>query len=271
MMNLGINQNGEVYTFVPTNYAIGDANSVNSSIRNTLDNGSGDMAASGQLTAQYIDSNINNDNPNGTTPTVVLSIWGHGQGNPVSSTTTYYGLGISNSTLDFLTNGNFAWWYNDTQIASMNGSGDISIAGTATGGFAQFFYSGTIRVSVQALSYSITLPAGTWAGFITIGIFFVPLSTTYSYQIGVNLSGSAFVSGSAYGYSTLTNIAGGSGSNYPLDNFPPIPLEIESSGGTITFDVVNSDATDGMTSIFSGNSDNAFVITVFLVSTGTAS
>ena len=189
MMNLGINQNGEVYTFVPTNYAIGDANSVNSSIRNTLDNGSGDM----------------------------------------------------------------------------------SIAGYATGGFAQFFNSGTIRVSVQALSYSITLPAGTWAGFITVGIFFVPLSNTYSYQIGVNLSGSAFVSGSTYGYSTLTNIAGGSGSNYPLDNFPPIPLEIESSGGTITFDVVNSDATDGMTSIFSGNSDNAFVITVFLVSTGTAS
>ena len=260
--NLYLTPSGGVYT---------GNTSVPTTIRNTLDNGSGDMAASGQLTAQYIDSNINNDNPNGTTPTVVLSIWGHGQGNPVSSTTTYYGLGISNSTLDFLTNGNFAWWYNDTQIASMNGSGDISIAGTATGGFAQFFYSGTIRVSVQALSYSITLPAGTWAGFITIGIFFVPLSTTYSYQIGVNLSGSAFVSGSAYGYSTLTNIAGGSGSNYPLDNFPPIPLEIESSGGTITFDVVNSDATDGMTSIFSGNSDNAFVITVFLVSTGTAS
>ncbi len=231
----------------------------------------GNASISGSLTAQYIDSNINNDNPNGTTPTVVLSIWGHGQGDAVSSFTTFYGLGISDSTLDFLTNGNFAWWYNDTQIASMNGSGDMSIAGTATGGFAQFFNSGTIRVSVQALSYSITLPAGTWAGFITVGIFFVPSSSTYSYQIGVNFSGSAFVSGTVYGSSALTNIAGGSGQNYPLDDFPPIPLEIESSGGTITFNIVDLDGTAGMTSIFGGNTDNAFQVNVFLVSTSTAS
>ena len=197
---------------------------------------------------------------------------------------SYAGLNANSYTISILTAANGSLYTYATQNTSLgsaigltprntldNGSGDMSIAGYATGGFAQFFNSGTIRVSVQALSYSITLPAGTWAGFITVGIFFVPLSNTYSYQIGVNLSGSAFVSGSTHGYSTLTNIAGGSGSNYPLDNFPPIPLEIESSGGTITFDVVNSDATDGMTSIFSGNSDNAFVITVFLVSTGTAS
>jgi hypothetical protein len=147
----------------------------------------------------------------------------------------------------------------------------MSIAGTATGGFAQFFNSGTIRVSVQALSYSITLPAGTWAGFITVGIFFVPSSSTYSYQIGVNFSGSAFVSGTVYGSSALTNIAGGSGQNYPLDDFPPIPLEIESSGGTITFNIVDLDGTAGMTSIFGGNTDNAFQVNVFLVSTSTAS
>ena len=95
---------------------------------------SGNMGISGQLTAQYIDANVNSDNPNGATPTMVLSIWGGGQGNAVSSSTSYYGLGISDSTLDFITNSNFAWWYNDTQIASMNSSGDMSVSGEISGG-----------------------------------------------------------------------------------------------------------------------------------------
>jgi hypothetical protein len=198
--------------------------------------------------------------------------------------TTYNGLGGSKYTISLLTtpNGLLQTMANqNTSLGSAigltarnildDGSGNMSIAGTATGGFAQFFNSGTIRVSVQALSYSITLPAGTWAGFITVGIFFVPSSSTYSYQIGVNFSGSAFVSGTVYGSSALTNIAGGSGQNYPLDDFPPIPLEIESSGGTITFNIVDLDGTVGMTSIFGGNTDNAFQVNVFLVSTSTAS
>ena len=107
----------------------GDGISVSGSTIEMSGSYSGNMAISGQLTAQYINANINNDNPNGSTPTVVLSIWGGGQGNAVSSTESYYGLGISDSTLDFISNGGFAWWYNDTEIASMNSSGDMSIAG----------------------------------------------------------------------------------------------------------------------------------------------
>ena len=54
MMNLGLNQSGAVYTFVPTNYAIGVAASENSAIRNTLDDGSGNLTTSGSVTANGI-------------------------------------------------------------------------------------------------------------------------------------------------------------------------------------------------------------------------
>ena len=48
MMNLGFNQNGAVYTFVPTNYDIGVSASENASVRNTLDDGSGNITVNGQ-------------------------------------------------------------------------------------------------------------------------------------------------------------------------------------------------------------------------------
>jgi hypothetical protein len=162
------NSSGTIITTLSSNGSMAMTGSL------TVD-GSGGIAASGQLTAQYIDSNINNDNPNGTTPTVVLSIWGHGQGNPVSSTTTYYGLGISNTTLDFLTNSNFAWWYNDTQIASMNGSGDMSISGSLT----------------------VTDDVTTDSSFVAIGNGFNPNSSvdTANIQSGTNSNPQAFGGG----------------------------------------------------------------------------
>ena len=49
MMNLGVNLNGAVYTFVPTNYDIGVSASENASVRNTLDDGSGNMSIAGNL------------------------------------------------------------------------------------------------------------------------------------------------------------------------------------------------------------------------------
>lgn len=238
----------------------------------------GNASISGSLTAQYINANVNSDNPNGTTPTVVLSIWGGGQGNAVSSSTTYYGIGISDSTLDFLTNGGFAWWYNDTEVASMNGSGDLSLngnlslSGTATGGFALNFNSTTLRPSSLPFTYSVTVPAGTWAGYVQLGMFFTPSSgITYSYEASINMSGAALVSSFSSGTCALTDISGGTGSNYPLVNFPIIPISLESSGGTITFSINNTSQINGMTSILAGASDSAFRVNVFLVSTSTAS
>ena len=277
---LQVGDNGSLYTLTGTGnqFSLSSSGSFAGTVRNTLDDGSGNMAASGQLTAQYIDSNINNDNPNGTTPTVVLSIWGGGQGNAVSSSTTYYGIGISDSTLDFLTNGGFAWWYNDTEVASMNGSGDLSLngnlslSGTATGGFALNFNSTTLRPSSLPFTYSVTVPAGTWAGYVQLGMFFTPSSgITYSYEASINMSGAALVSSFSSGTCALTDISGGTGSNYPLVNFPIIPISLESSGGTITFSINNTSQINGMTSILAGASDSAFRVNVFLVSTSTAS
>ena len=167
-----------------------------------------------------------------------------------------------------LTNGYVVTTKNNTLDS---GSGGLTIAGTAIGGFAQFFNSGTLRPTSLPFTYSVTVPAGTWAGYVSVGMFLLPNNSVYSYELSVNLSGSAFVSGTVTGSSPLTDLNGGSGSNYPLTNFPSMPITLKSSGGTITFSVNNSNSTNGMTSILGGNSDSAFQVSVFLVSTSTAS
>ncbi len=239
MMNLGINSSGEVYTFVPTNYAIGVASSENSSIRNILDDGSGNMTVAGKISGGSY-------NLSG------------GTGISFSGTT------ITNTGVTSITAG--------TNITVSGSTGDVTInASGGSGNFAQFFNSGTLRPTSLPFTYSIDLPAGTWAGFVAVDIFFIPASGTYSYEIAINLSGAALVSGSLYGFAPLTSISGGSGSNYPQTAFPPLPVKIESSGGTITFSINNSSNTNGMTSILAGNSDSAFNVSVFLVETSTTS
>ncbi len=361
MMNLGINSSGEVYTFVPTNYAIGVASSENSSIRNILDDGSGNMTVAGKISGgsynlsggagiSFSGTTITNTGVtsitagtnitiSGSTGDVTINASGGG-----SSYTAGNGISISSSTIAMsgvmtvtgpagfkvegdandptievydtanssytieigqassagayftnanvgdsiirgnyerlllgvtaedagliLTNGYVVTTKNNTLDS---GSGGLTIAGTAIGGFAQFFNSGTLRPTSLPFTYSVTVPAGTWAGYVSVGMFLLPNNSVYSYELSVNLSGSAFVSGTVTGSSPLTDLNGGSGSNYPLTNFPSLPITLKSSGGTITFSVNNSNSTNGMTSILNGNSDSAFQVSVFLVSTSTAS
>ena len=185
-------------------------------------------------------------------------------------------LGVTgNESALILTNGYSVTTKNNTLddgSGNMSIAGDLAVSGTATGGFALNFNSTTLRPSSLPFTYSVTVPAGTWAGYVQLGMFFTPSSgITYSYEASINMSGAALVSSFSSGTCALTDISGGTGSNYPLVNFPIIPISLESSGGTITFSINNTSQINGMTSILAGASDSAFRVNVFLVSTSTAS
>ncbi len=158
---LVVTPDGAVYTGYNQNFAVPSASgaSYGINVRNTLDDGSGNMSIAGTLTAQYINANVNNDNPNGATPTVVLSIYGGNEGGALSD--GQYGLGISNGTLDFLTPSgeNFAWWANTSQIASMNGSGDFSVNGSISTGAMPSFSNG-----IRETGYGSLRVGGYFAG-----------------------------------------------------------------------------------------------------------
>lgn len=214
MMNLGVNLNGAVYTFVPTNYDIGVSASENASVRNTLDDGSGNMSIAGTLTAQYINANVNNDNPNGATPTVVLSIYG---GNAGGAHAGQYGLGISNSTLDFLapSGENFAWWASTSQIASMNSSGDFSVNGNiisnANGGYVSAYneqvlmFTGGSAVNGNGGDAGISIQGrpriGDWGQWLTIG----EPNGTYNGNI-IQITSSGIFTGHSSGITTSPSI-----------------------------------------------------------------
>lgn len=102
MMNFGINYNGQVFTYLPSNYAIGLSSSVNSGVRNMLDDGSGNMSIAADLT-------VNNtlavgNASNGTTYYLNISEIG----NANSSVTSY-----NSNILKFWTS-----YYNGTNTVS---------------------------------------------------------------------------------------------------------------------------------------------------------
>ena len=166
------------------------------------------MLISGILETQYINANSGGENPNGSTPTMIVSIYGAGEGSAISDA---YGIGISTSTLDFITasTANFAWWQGSTQIASMNSSGDMSISGslTASGGFIS---NGSLAldlgdsVGVRALVYDTSGSAGYQTGY------------------GVNVVGSNsldFFIGYGNGSNTSFNIGSGGNDTYPYTSY----------------------------------------------------
>lgn len=166
------------------------------------------MLISGILETQYINANSGNENPNGSTPTMIVSIYGAGEGSAILNA---YGIGISNSTLDFITasSANFAWWQGSTQIASMNSSGDMSISGslTASGGFIS---NGSLAldlgdsVGVRALVYDTSGTAGYQTGY------------------GVNVVGTNsldFFIGYGNGSNTSFNIGSGGNDTYPYTSY----------------------------------------------------
>ena len=179
MMNLGINQNGEVYTFVPTNYAIGDANSVNSSIRNTLDDGSGNMTVSSNL---YVNGTIG----------VIL-----GQDTAAS----YSGIGKDGTIRDWL-------GYQDSGSDNLylrSPAGDLYLAASgavATGttgvptSVRNTLDDGSGNMSVSG-SLTVTDDVTTDSSFVAIGNGFNPNSSvdTANIQSGTNSNPQAFGGG----------------------------------------------------------------------------
>lgn len=213
---LVVTPDGAVYTGSNQNFAVPSASgaSYGINVRNTLDDGSGNMSIAGTLTAQYINANVNNDNPNGATPTVVLSIYG---GNAGGAHAGQYGLGISNNTLDFLapSGENFAWWASTSQIASMNSSGDFSVNGNiisnANGGYVSAYneqvlmFTGGSAVNGNGGDAGISIQGrpriGDWGQWLTIG----EPNGTYNGNI-IQITSSGIFTGHSSGITTSPSI-----------------------------------------------------------------
>jgi hypothetical protein len=272
-------------------FTVALASSSVGTLHNTLDNGSGDMTVAGSITVNSggtmtIGVSGMTFKGDANNPSILISDTANSNYNitigQASSNGAYFTSAMTGDSIIrgnntrlllgvtaeeaglMITSGYAVTTFNNTLD---DGSGNLTILGTGIGGFAQFFNSGTLRPSSLPFTYSVTIPAGTWAGFIQVDMFMTPSSSAYSYIISVSMSGSGLVSGSTYGFAPLTDIQGGSGGNYPQMAFPPLPLKLETTGGSITFSINNANNTSGMTSIFSGNSDQAFNVSIFLVST----
>lgn len=106
-----------------------------------------------RLEGKEIDiANVNNENPNGCTPTMILSIFGGGEGSEPNGSN--YGIAISNNTLGFVAYGDFAWFEGTTQIASLNSSGDMSVSGSLTVSSGIFGSMGTVADGTSGYSAS---------------------------------------------------------------------------------------------------------------------
>ena len=182
-------------------------------------------------------------------------------------TTTAGGIPVSH-TMQTDTSGNFNI---DSGNFTITQTGEVAIANNLTvSGYVHAAnnyisaYSGTLRPTVNPITYSITIPAGKWAGSVFFQIFFVPASSP-SYSYGVQLSISGAISASTnMGAPVLTDIAGGAGTDYPAVLFPPCFVNLTSTGGSVTFSFSDNSAISGLTSVFEGNSDKAFAIGVNL-------
>ncbi|MEM0142328.1 MAG: hypothetical protein QXL94_00035, partial [Candidatus Parvarchaeum sp.] len=169
---------------------------------------SGNMSVSGVFTAQYINANIGNLNPNGATPTIVLSIFGDNEGAVNSNT---YGLGISNGTLDFITESgqNFAWWEGTSQIASLNASGNLNIKGSfsgktaSVGNLQNYTYNGTIQ---DDDSLELTVTAGA-SGMVTFYGWFLASANNTGFWGCLTPNGvvNIMAGSSIYGYLSAGN------------------------------------------------------------------
>ncbi|MEM0142670.1 MAG: hypothetical protein QXL94_01750 [Candidatus Parvarchaeum sp.] len=155
---------------------------------NTLDNGSGHMSVAGILGAQYINANDGNLNPNGSTPTMILSIWGGNTG--AIANTSSFGLGISDSTLDFLSEAYFDWWAGTTEIMNLNGSGDLTLNGELSAGSYNLVGGTGISFSgVTITNTGVTSLAGSTTISVSGATGAVTLKGLYSAGGGIGISG----------------------------------------------------------------------------------
>ena len=188
------------------------------------------------------------------------------QGSATYTTGSAGGVPISH-TLVTDTSGNFNI---DNGAFTLAQGGDVTIAQSLTvSGYVHAAnnyvtaYSGTLRPTTLPFTYSVTVPAGNWAGNVYLSIFFIPGTTPYSYGASLTLSG-AISSSTILGNAVLTDIQGGTSGNYPNVPFPPFYVSLTSTGGTVTLSFNSLGDLSGLTGLLSGNSDSAFAVGVNL-------
>ena len=217
MMNLGLNQSGAVYTFVPTNYAIGVANSVNSAIRNTLDDGSGNMTIAGLITANGGISTGSQQNITWTNS----SSGNVGNFIAVQFTDRFAMYPSSDSNLFTIENAALANLFSVNPTTSGtssfkntldDGSGNMTVAGnfisTLNGGYVSAYneqvlmFTGSASVNGNGGDAGISIQGrpriGDWGQWLTIG---EPNGTNSGYIIQIVGGGS----GSGFGIRTGTS------------------------------------------------------------------
>ena len=230
MMNFGINQDGAVYTFVPTNYSIGVAGSENSAVRNTLDDGSGNMSIANNLNV------ANNLSVSGTatfsgnvqTPKIIYATGETGYVGTLTPAFNASTLAITSQFSSTNTNTTGSGFSNGSSggtvfnIITNLGSHSFNANGYryATGSFVEYNSGGSaavyIMVSTDDLANGSTLSANssTVTGWVQMGsdstthdtyngtaIFYAAAGTTYYFYLAV--SGTGFIH---YNTSTSFNV-----------------------------------------------------------------
>lgn len=245
-----------------------------SSVAYTLPSGSGTLTCTVKGAVSSSQSFTADFSGSTQTLTVTMNVYPNGTANPpvkISASATYAttagGIPVSH-TMQTDTSGNFNI---DSGNFTITQTGEVAIANNLTvSGYVHAAnnyisaYSGTLRPTVNPITYSITIPAGKWAGSVFFQIFFVPASSpSYSYGVQLSISG-AISASTTMGSIVLTDVAGGTSSNYPPVLFTPCFINLTSTGGSVTFSFSDYTTLSGLTSVFSGNSDKAFAIGVNL-------
>jgi len=111
-MAFAVKPSGAVYTGYSEGYPIpvssGTSNSI--SVRNTLDDGAGNMTVAGSGTFNFINANINNTVGLKTGGDEIIALWGGLQPFPTATTSGMTGLGMRSVTLEVYTYHNIDFW-----------------------------------------------------------------------------------------------------------------------------------------------------------------